>query len=81
MTGAAEVVTEVLSSSVVATLDGEVVNVMGVCSVCERVRKPWLRAAATAFFLCFLCCLIVCLCLLVMIEGATVMVVKSLHSL
>lgn len=87
MTGVAEVdplgfsLICTLSSSVVATLGGVGVKVIGVCSVCFRIEAPSLRAAAMAFFLGFLCCLIVCLCRLAMTEGAAVIAVKSLHSL
>lgn len=66
-----------LSSSVEATMDGVVINVIGDCLVLG-IETPTLRAAGKASFLGFL---IVCLYCFVMIEGAAVIVVKSLHSL
>ncbi len=86
MTGIVKVAMEVFSnlcglSGSVATLDGAVGNVTGVCSVSLTIETPLLGAAGIIFFRGFLCCLIVCLCLFVTIEGGVLLEVKSLHSL
>lgn len=62
------------------TLNGEVVSVTGVCSVCLGQDMPLPGERGDAFFLDFLGFLKVCLCVFVMMKGANV-VVESFHSL